>query len=128
MEEIGKCVAYLGDHEAYAGGDIVIFSPTQDSSIFLAYLLNSSPLAAQKSKMGQGNSVVHISASNLAKLNFSIPSRAEQDEIGKLLIEADNSILKMENQATALRQEKSALMQQLLTGKRRVKMDEGEDA
>jgi type I restriction enzyme S subunit len=26
-EEIGKCVAFLGDEEAYAGGDIVIFSP-----------------------------------------------------------------------------------------------------
>ncbi|MFC1595823.1 restriction endonuclease subunit S, partial [Candidatus Margulisiibacteriota bacterium] len=27
IEEIGKCVAYLNDIEAYAGGDIIIFRP-----------------------------------------------------------------------------------------------------
>lgn len=26
-EEIGKCVAFLGDESAYAGGDVIIFTP-----------------------------------------------------------------------------------------------------
>ncbi len=120
-EEIGKCVAYMRDHEAYAGGDIVIFSPEGDSPVFLAYLLNSPPLVMQKSQMGQGNAVVHISSSNLAKLRFAIPEREEQDAIARRLLDSDAQIDAYEIQLTALRQEKAALMQQLLTGKRRVR-------
>ena len=47
-EEIGKAVAYVGDDEAYAGGDIVILSPHSESSEFLGYLLNSPVIARQK--------------------------------------------------------------------------------
>ena len=43
-EEIGKCTAYIGDEEVYAGGDIIIFRPTKDNSIFLSYILNQSKL------------------------------------------------------------------------------------
>ena len=121
-EEIGKCVAYLGDHEAYAGGDIVIFSPERDNPVFLAYLLNSPPLVMQKSQMGQGNSVVHISASNLAKLQIVIPELDEQDAIAQRLLDSDTQISSHQFQLTALRQERAALMQQLLTGKRRVRV------
>lgn len=120
-EEIGKCVAYLGDHEAYAGGDIVIFSPERDSPVFLAYLLNSPQLVKQKSQMGQGNAVVHISASNLAKLQFVIPERGEQDEIALRFLGSDAQIHAHETQLAAFRQEKAALVQHLLTGKRRVR-------
>jgi type I restriction enzyme S subunit len=121
-EEIGKCVAYLGGHVAYAGGDIIIFSPERDSPIFLAYLLNSPKLALQKSQMGQGHSVVHISASNLAKLQFSVPGRVEQDAIAQRLFDADTRIEALVIQLTALQQERAALRQQLLTGKRRVRV------
>lgn len=121
-EEIGKAVAYLDDHEAYAGGDIVIFAAHKDCPRFLGYLLNSKPLADQKARMGQGNSVVHISAANLGKLEFSLPDRAEQEEIAALLAALDDSLIILAAQAEALRKEKSALMQQLLTGKRRVKI------
>lgn len=126
-EEIGKCVAFTGAHEAYSGGDIVIFSPEHDDPVFLAYMLNSSPVAVQKAQFGQGNSVVHISATNLAKLKISLPLKAEQKAIGALFLAADRGILSLTAQLASLREEKSALIQQLLTGKRRVKVDlEGE--
>ncbi len=121
-EEIGKCVAYMGDRAAYAGGDIIIFSPESDSPIFLAYLLNSSKLALQKSQMGQGHSVVHISSSNLAKLHFNVPGRIEQDAIAQRLFEADTRTEALVAQLNALLQERSALRQQLLAGKRRVRV------
>ena len=121
-EEIGKCVAFIGKHEAYAGGDIIIFNPEQDDPVFLAYLLNSSPVAVQKAQFGQGNSVVHISATNLAKLKIAVPTREEQTAIGELFLAADRGILSLTAQLASLREEKSALMQQLLTGKRRVKI------
>lgn len=127
-EEIGKCVAYLDDGEAFAGGDIIIFSSENDDPVFLAYLLNSHPLATQKAQFGQGNSVVHISAANLAKLKFMRPSLEEQRAIGGLLLAADDEIRTLETQRSLLAREKDALMQQLLTGKRRVKLGRKEAA
>lgn len=123
-EEIGKCVAYLGSEKAYAGGDIIILSPTSDSAAFLGYVLNDTDVAEQKRRFGQGNSVVHISAANLSKLTFRLPSRAEQDAIASVLDDATVHIDGLAAELTTLIQEKSALMQQLLTGKRRVKLEE----
>ncbi|MDM7457776.1 MAG: hypothetical protein P3W94_000135, partial [Paracoccus sp. (in: a-proteobacteria)] len=40
-EEIGTCTGFIGDSEAFAGGDIIIFRPSGADARFLAYLLNS---------------------------------------------------------------------------------------
>lgn len=118
-EEIGKCVAFLGDDGAYAGGDIVVFRPEYENPIFLAYLLNSPELAMQKARLGQGHSVVHISASNLGKLKFSLPGRAEQDAIAEQLFDADTRTLALVSQLDSITREAAALSQRLLVGKDR---------
>lgn len=59
---------------------------------------------------------------------FSIPSRQEQERIAELLSRWEGVVGKAEAQLTALRQEKAALMQQLLTGKRRGMAAESEAA
>jgi type I restriction enzyme, S subunit len=59
---------------------------------------------------------------------FATPSIQEQAAIAGLLTNADRMSERFESQLTALRQEKSALMQQLLTGKRRVMLTEREAA
>jgi type I restriction enzyme S subunit len=122
-EEIGKCVAFLGDNEAYAGGDIVIFSPARDDSQFLGYLMNHASIVSQKARLAQGNSIVHVSASNLGKLRLSLPDLDEQQAIAKLFETVDNTLHNLKNQARLLEAEKSALMQQLLAGKRLVKAE-----
>lgn len=127
-EEIGKCVAFDGPERAFAGGDIVVFTPQGENSVFLAYLLNSPKLAIQKAQLGQGNAVVHISASNLAKLRFAIPLRGEQDAIAEHLLTADAVVRSQSAKLLALKTEKAALMQQLLSGKRRVHSTESEAA
>jgi len=60
LDEIGKCVAYTKNVEAYAGGDIVIFSPNGVDCIYLSYSLNSDLIARHRRRLGQGHSVVHI--------------------------------------------------------------------
>ncbi|EJC74380.1 restriction endonuclease S subunit [Rhizobium leguminosarum bv. trifolii WSM2012] len=127
-EEIGKCVTFDGPERAYAGGDIIVFTPRGESSVFLAFLLNSPKLAIQKAQMGQGNAVVHISASNLAKLRFALPRRDEQDAIAEHLLTADALVRSQMAKLVALKEEKAALMQQLLTGKRRIPVAESEAA
>jgi type I restriction enzyme, S subunit len=121
--EIGKCVAYLGSCEAYAGGDIILLNPTGHNSLFMSYVLNSANVIEQKRKFGQGNSVVHISAANLAKLSFKTPARWEQDAIATTIDSVSDLIRRGEDDLAKMKLQKSALMQQLLTGKRRVKVE-----
>ncbi|MFH6564364.1 restriction endonuclease subunit S [Aeromonas caviae] len=52
------------------------------------------------------------------------PSIAEQQKIAAVLSTADQEIAALQQKLDALKQEKMALMQQLLTGKRRVKVEE----
>lgn len=59
-----------------------------------------------------------------ANLVIGLPSLLEQQKIASVLTNADKEIELLERQLVDLKQEKKALMQQLLTGKRRVKVDE----
>ena len=118
--EIGKCIAYLGDERVYGGGDIVIFSPERSDSKFLVYLMNWAPMAAQKARVSQGKQIVHISVSNLSKIKFHLPEIDEQKTISRLLSEVDEITISLRKQLHHLKTEKKALMQQLLTGRRRV--------
>ena len=51
------------------------------------------------------------------------PTREEQEEIAAVLVSSDYEIDFMQQQLSLLKDEKKALMQQLLTGKRRVKVE-----
>lgn len=123
-EEIGKCVAYLGDDDAYAGGDILIQSPKSDDSEFLGYLLNHTSVVKQRTRFAQGHSIVHISAANLSSILLRLPDQREQRAIASLLSAADRSTQNYIRQRSQLASQKEALMRQLLTGKRRVKIKE----
>ena len=57
-----------------------------------------------------------------ANLVIGLPSPPEQQKIASVLSNADKEIELLEQQLSDLKQEKKALMQQLLTGKRRVKI------
>ena len=123
LEDIGKCVAFIDDDFAYAGGDIIIFTPTSEvNSLVLSYSLNSSYVNAQKRKFGQGHSVVHIYQRDLANLLVNVPSLSEQKAIASVLSAADKEIETQRKKLEVLRQQKRGLMQQLLTGKTRVKV------
>ena len=63
-----------------------------------------------------------------ANLVIGLPSLLEQQKIASVLTNADNEIDLLEQQLADLKQEKKALMQQLLTGKRRVKVENTEEA
>ena len=59
-----------------------------------------------------------------ANLVIGLPEPEEQQKIASVLTAADKEIEILEAKLTHFKQEKKALMQQLLTGKRRVKVDE----
>jgi len=65
----------------------------------------------------------------LKEKDFKVPvDMIEQQKIAAVLSTADQEISALKQKLDALKQEKKALMQQLLTGKRRVKIDNKEVA
>ncbi len=126
LEDIGKCVAYLGKEDAFAGGDIVILRPKKEHARYLGFLLNHSVANRQKYKLGQGHSVVHIYSSGLKKLKVPLPPIKEQQKIATILSTWDRAIAKQEQLINAKQEFKKGLMQLLLTGKKRFEGFEGE--
>lgn len=119
-EDIGKCVAFAFQHEAYAGGDIVILRPRTGNPVFLGYLMNTRSVVRQKANMGQGDAVVHISARALASVKVALPDPAEQTAIAEVLSDMDADLAALEAQAAKARAVKQGMMQELLTGRVRL--------
>ena len=121
-EEIGKCAAFIGEEIAYAGGDLIIFSPRGDyDSLFLAFELNTPFCASQKAAAGQGDAVVHIRQNSLAELTVRIPPTvAEQQAIAAVLSDMDAEIAALEAKRAKYESIKQGMMQELLTGKVRL--------
>ncbi len=115
-EEIGRCAAYLGKEQAYAGGDIIVLTPLEQDSIYLGHLMNSPTVVTQRARMAQGNAVVHISASNLAQVKIELPSITEQTAIAAVLSDMDKEITALEERRDKARAIKQGMMQALLTG------------
>lgn len=121
IDEIGKSAVYQIDQDGYAGGDIIIMRPNPDQNpSFLGYILNSSVARKQLRRFGQGQSVVHVYRKDLEMLKLHIPEKPEQERIVGVLEVWDEYIEKLEQKIALKEQLKKGLMQQLLTGKRRL--------
>ena len=119
-EEIGKCVAFIDDCEAYAGGDIVIFRIREADPVFMGYYCNTAPIKNQMASKGQGDAIVHISASALASVEVMLPTLPEQRAIATALSDVDTLLEGLDRLIAKKRDLKQAAMQQLLTGKTRL--------
>lgn len=120
-EEIGKAAAIVYNTEAYAGGDVIIFTPKIESNpYFFGFLMNTENVVKQKSTMGQGDAVVHIHAAELAKVQIPVPSIKEQHAIADILTAMDDEISVLQIEKAKYEQIRSGMMEELLTGKKRL--------
>ncbi|QQZ29375.1 restriction endonuclease subunit S [Thiothrix subterranea] len=71
---------------------------------------------------GRAHGLLNVKPSDFFNLKINIPSFEEQQKIAAVLSAADREIEVLQQKLEGLKQEKKALMQQLLTGKRRVKV------
>lgn len=71
----------------------------------------------------RNNGLLNIKPSEFLGTMVPVPPLDEQDAIAAVMEAASRTVIEHEAQLTALRQEKAALMQQLLTGKRRVRLE-----
>lgn len=83
-------------------------------------LLNLEP---SWSSISQGSTFESVNSKDVKNLQLTLPSLLEQVAIAEVLSTADAETDLIERRVRSLRSEKSALMQQLLTGRKRVKVE-----
>ncbi|MER5098140.1 restriction endonuclease subunit S [Providencia sp. DFU6] len=98
-----------------------VFTSKGSNDFFIA-LLEQYRNVFGKHSVGTSQKVLSFNA--LKAIRFFVPSTYEQQKIASVLIAADKEIELLQAKLAHLKDEKKALMQQLLTGKRRVKVDE----
>lgn len=74
-------------------------------------------------KYSQGSTFESINSDDIKTLKIKLPSFDEQRKIASVLELADKETQAIQSKLDLLKEEKKALMQQLLTGKRRVKVE-----
>ena len=87
---------------------------------FLIYYLSSHDIDKQIHRLNAGGTQKFVALGVLRNLVIRLPTQQEQQKIATVLTTADKEIELLEQQLADLQQEKKALMQVLLTGKKRV--------
>lgn len=71
-----------------------------------------------------GSSINNLKGSDIENITFIVPADEQvQRKISEILLNVDNQIETLMQKLACLQREKKGLMQQLLTGKRLVKVD-----
>ncbi|MGJ8626273.1 MAG: restriction endonuclease subunit S [Sulfitobacter sp.] len=101
-------------------GFAVVTPKKSTNSSYLFHYLFSHHMKSQLHALVVGSNYPAINSSEVRKLKVRMPTLEEQAKIGKILDDCDVECDHLVDSLTSLRTEKKALMQQLLTGKRRV--------
>ena len=96
------------------------------NKMFMYFLLDFETQKWMSQSNGMG--LLHITKTTMEKQKILLPNIKEQQKIASVLTAADKEIELLQAKLAHLKDEKKALMQQLLTGKRRVKIDAAEAA
>ncbi|MCB9497606.1 MAG: restriction endonuclease subunit S [Fibrobacteria bacterium] len=107
--------------EAYINQHIALVRPSEGvNPRFIGHFLASSIAQQFISELNDGGAKAGLNLPTVRGILAIVPGRTEQDSIAKLLDEADLQVEKTTEAGNKLRSLKTALMQDLLTGKKRV--------
>lgn len=116
FEEVGLSSVYLYDDEPYLNSFCKGFRFNNLEQIypkFIGYLLRSDKVRHDIILMGQGISRINLRTQYLSKLNFKLPSLAEQRKIAECLDAIDDVIALSKAELEKWRELKQGLLQQL---------------
>lgn len=112
----------LSAHHACIGRGIagLLAHKEHDQSFLYQWLIWFEP---QWESISQGSTFESVNSNDIRSLKVMTPPLPEQQKIAQVLSTADAELTNLQAQLAKLKLEKKALMQQLLTGQRRVKLD-----
>ncbi len=84
VEDVCKCVAWLGDDEIVTGGHTAIIKHNQNPK-FLSYYFQSDMFFSQKRKIANGTKVIEVSPQKLENIIIPVPPMEVQTEIVRIL-------------------------------------------
>lgn len=127
-EEIGLSVVYNGKEDVVFGGFVIRGRPILNviDPLYKRYCLRSNTVRNQIVKGGQGAVRTNIGQSDLSLVKIALPPIAEQQSIGQILCSVDLVLKKLELLVIKKELRKKWLMQELLSGKKRLSSFNGE--
>lgn len=123
---IGSLARWDGEEPAMVSGDYVVFKCDEErlDPRFFDFYRSTNEWANYVRRAGDGSVRIRIYFSHLAPFKISLPAIEEQKAIANILDIAHCEITMLETKAELLKMQKKWLMQQLLTGKKRLKLKE----
>lgn len=113
--------AYINQHTA-----LVRVKSIESESKFVAYLLCSKPYHRRINALNDAGAKAGLNLATIRSLPIALPPLSEQKKIAQILSTWDQAISAIERLLENSQQRKKGLMQQLLTGKKRLPGFEGE--
>ena len=80
VEDVCKCVAWLGDEDIAVSGHTAIIHHTQNAK-YLSYYFHTSMFLAQKRKLAHGTKVIEVTPDKLNDIVIPLPCIEEQTRI-----------------------------------------------
>ncbi len=122
---VGEVGILESDAQLFLGQRTMMYrsDPAFSSNLFLFYSLQTVFCQKQIEDFSNGRTVAHMRVPDCGEIIVRVPPIPEQKKIAKILSTWDRAIEVTEKRITNSQQQKKSLMQQLLTGKRRVKID-----
>ena len=87
IEDVCKCVAWLGDDIAISGHTAII--KHQQNPKYLSYYFHTKMFFKQKIKFAHGTKIIEITPKDLEKIIIPLPSLEKQNQIVELLDKFD---------------------------------------
>ena len=84
VEDVCKCVVWLGDEPVAISGETVIIHHEQNTK-FLTYYFQTLFFVAQKARMAYGTKVIRVHPEALKRVRIPVPSLEEQERIVGIL-------------------------------------------
>ena len=123
--DIAKAVAYLGDNQIAAGGDLAYWTKHGMNPLYLVYVMSSPYAISRKVDLATGDIIVHISGDKIGSILIPVPPLAEQDRIVARIAEINEIVVEYgakESELSALQTSfpnrlKKSILQMAVQGK-----------
>ena len=89
MEDVCKCVAWLGESEVAVSGHTAIIRHNQNAK-YLSYYFHTAAFSSQKRKLAHGTKVIEVTPNRLGDIIIPLPSLGEQQRIVAILDRFDS--------------------------------------